>query len=90
LKDIDDKKRFQSRLYVEIQKFKDRGSRKSCANPRHLITLGLLDFVNSAKTGHLWTNLKYDEKHRYTHQFQKWFGNLNRKKITADPKKTFH
>ena len=72
------------------KKIKTKSSERTVPIHKHLITLGLIDFVNSAPTGHLWTNLKYDEKHGYIHKFQRWFGDLNREKITADPKKTFH
>ena len=69
---------------------KTKSSERTVPIHRHLITLGLLDFVNNSKTGHLWTNLKYDEKHGYSHKFQRWFGDLNREEVTDDPKKTFH
>lgn len=72
------------------KKIKTKSSERTVPIHKHLITLGLIDFVNSAPTGHLWTNLKYDEKHGYIHKFQRWFGDLNREKITVDPKKTFH
>jgi integrase len=70
-----------------LKKIKTKAGQRVVPIHKHLVSLGLLDFVNSAKTGHLWTNLKYDDKHAYTHQFQKWFGELNRKEITIDQKK---
>jgi integrase len=73
-----------------IKKIKTKAGERVVPIHKNLISLGLLDFVDSAKPGHLWTNLKYDDKHGYTHDFQRWFGYLNRKRITTDPKKTFH
>ncbi len=73
-----------------IKKIKTKAGERSVPIHRHLISLGLLDFVEKSNAEHLWTNLRHDNKHGYTHQFQRWFGDLNRKKITSHPKKSFH
>ena len=55
-----------------------------------LIKLGFLEYVKKVKTKHIWHNLTFNDKNGYGHLFQKWFQRINRKKITKDPKKTFH
>lgn len=72
------------------KKIKTKSGERVVPIHKHLISLGLLDYVEKSKPGHLWGNLKYDDKHGYTHQFQRWFGRLNRRVITTNPKKTFH
>jgi integrase len=58
-----------------------------------LLQLNLLGYILAEKeqgNGQVWSMFTRDAKNGYSHKFQRFYGNFNRKYITQNPKKVFH
>lgn len=70
----------------EDKRTKTKGSRRTVPIHPTLIDIGFLDFVNSVNHERVWSDLKKG-RDNYSHRFNRWIDDYNRKYITKDKKK---